>query len=200
METPKAEHRGDVDDGARLLGGEHAARGLLRIVEHCVEIDAEHFAPFFFRHLDGAAGRLRDTGIVDQDGDGAERLFGGIEGSDHGGAVGNVGFDGNGAAAGGLDRLLQVEQPVGPPRHQGDGGAVIGQRLGELRAQAAGGAGHQRHAAIEIKEVGGFHAAPLYTPDAAIWNRLVKTARVFCVHQAIDSGGWRETTLASGHQ
>ena len=69
----EAEHRGDVDDRAPLAGRQHAARGLLRPEEHRVEIGAEDAPPFLLGQLDGA-GRVRDAGIVDQDGDGAERL------------------------------------------------------------------------------------------------------------------------------
>ena len=94
----KAEHRGDVDDGALFLGRQHAARGFLRPEENGVEIGAEHLAPFLGRHFDGAAA-MRDAGIVDQDGDGAEGFFGGIVCARHGGAVGDVGLDGDGLAA-----------------------------------------------------------------------------------------------------
>ena len=102
-------------------------------------------------------------------------------------------------AAFAFDLGLQRLQAVGPPRHQRDGGAVVGERLGELDAEAAGGAGHQRHAPLQIEHLGGFHAS-LYTPRTAIWNRPAGTARVISVQQAGDSGGWRETTLASDRQ
>ena len=51
------------------------------------------------RQLDRAVG-MRHAGIVDQDGDGAERLLGGVEGADHGVAVEHVGGDRDRAAAG----------------------------------------------------------------------------------------------------
>ncbi len=86
----------------------------------------------------------------------------------HCGAVGDVGFDGNRLAAFGLDVFFERLQAIRPARHQRDRGAVIGQRLGELRAQAAGGAGHQRHAAFQIEHIGGFHSQALYTPRATI--------------------------------
>ena len=160
----EAEHRGDVDDRALLLGGQHAARGLLRPEEHRVEIGREHAAPFLRRHLGGAAA-VRDAGIVDQDGDGAESLFGGVEGARHGGAVGDVGFDRDGLAACCLDLFFERLQPVGAPRHQRDRGAIVGQRLGELRAEPARGAGHQRHAAFQVEHVGGFHVKrSIHTP------------------------------------
>ncbi len=77
-----AEHRGDVDDRAFLVRGEHAPRGLLRPEEHRVEIGADHVAPFVFGEVDGAGG-MGDAGVVDQDGHGAERLLGLIEGAVH---------------------------------------------------------------------------------------------------------------------
>ena len=108
--------------------------------------------------------RLRDAGIVDQDGDGAEGLLGGVEGARHGGAVGDVGLDGDGLAAFAFDLVLERLEPVGAPRHQRDRGAVVGERLGELHAQPAGRAGHQRHAALQVEHLGGFHAAPYTQP------------------------------------
>ena len=131
------------------------------LVKHRVEIDAEHLAPFLRRYLDGAPRRLRDAGIVDQNGDGAEGLLGGVEGARHGGAVGDVGFDGDGLAAFAFDLGFERRKPVGPPRHQRDRCAVIGQRLGELDAEPAGGAGYQRHAAFQAEHLGGFHAETL---------------------------------------
>ena len=57
-----------------------------------------------------------------------------------------------------FDFVLERLEPVGPPRHQRDRGAVIGQRPGELHAEPAGRAGHQRHAAFQAEHLGGFHA------------------------------------------
>ncbi len=47
---------------------------------------------------------------------------------------------------------------VGAARHQRDRGAVRGQHLGKAQAEPAGRAGHQRDAALEVEQFGGFHA------------------------------------------
>ncbi len=170
-----------------LLGGQHAARALLRPVEQSVEIDREHAAPFLRRHLDGAAGRHGDAGVVDQDGDGAEGLFGLVEGARHGGAVGDVGLDGQSFAALGFDVFFERGKALGAAGDQRDGGAVVGERKRELHAQAAGGAGHQRDAALEIEHVCCFHG-PLYTHEAAPYG-IAGCARVACGRNGtIDSG------------
>ncbi len=104
---------------------------------------------------------MRDAGIVDQDGDGAEGFLGGIVCARHGGAVGDVGLDGDGLAALVLDFIFQRFKPLDPPRHQRDRGAVVRQRAGELHAQPAGGAGDQRNAALQVEHVGGFHGSTL---------------------------------------
>ena len=150
-----------------LLRRQHAARGLLRVAEHRVEIDAEHLAPFLRRHLDRAHGRLRDAGIVDEDGDSAEGLLGGVEGAAHRGAVGDVGLDRHRLAAFAFDLVLERFEPVGAARHQRDGGAVVGERAGKLHAEPAGRAGDQRDAAFEVEQVPGFHDVTLYTREQA---------------------------------
>jgi hypothetical protein len=103
----EAEHGSDIDDGAARAGREHPARGFLRAIEHRVEIGREDAPPFLFRHVDGAAG-VRHAGIVDQDGDSAEILLGGVEGRRHRRAVAHIGLDRKSAAAGFFDARLQV--------------------------------------------------------------------------------------------
>ncbi len=68
-----------------------------------------------------------------------------IESACHGGAVANVGFDGERAASRRFDLPAQFLQPPGAARHQRDAGAVGGKHLRETPAKPAGGAGHQRH-------------------------------------------------------
>ena len=152
----EAQHRGDVDDRALLAGGEHALRRFLRIVEHRVEVGADHAAPFLFADI-GGAGRMRDPCVVDQDGDGAERLLDLVECARHRGTVEHVALDGDGLAAGLLDLPLQILEPVGAPRHQRDRCAVRRQHLGEARAEPARCAGDHGDAALEIEDFGGFH-------------------------------------------
>ena len=76
---------------------------------------------------------MRDAGIVDQDGDGAECLLGRVEGARHGGAVEHVGLDRHRLAAVASILFLQILQPVGAPRHQRDRGAVLGQHARKAR-------------------------------------------------------------------
>ena len=111
---------------------------------------------------------MRDARIVDQDGDGAERLLRFVEGAHHRVAVEHVGLDRQRAAAGGLDARLHVGEPVGAARHQRDRGAVLGQHLGEAHAEPARRAGDQRDAAGEIEQIGcGAHRSPMSKPPSS---------------------------------
>ena len=154
----KAEHRGDVDDGAGFFRRQHAARGFLRPEEHGVEIGRQHAAPFLFGKVDRAA-RMRDARIVDEDGDRAESFFGGVERSHHRGAVKHIGLDRDGAAAGLFDARLDRRETIGAPRDQNHRCAVLGQTLGETHAKAARRAGHQRHLPGEIEDLCGCHGS-----------------------------------------
>ena len=151
LATHEAEHRGDIDDGAVLVGREHAARRLLRPEEHRVEIGREHAAPFFLRRVDRAAG-WRDAGIVDQDGDGAEGLLG---------ARRRRAAWPRGRAHRPRRRPHVRRPPRSSPagrravraaRHQRDRRAVRRQHLGEARAEPARCAGHERDFAGQIEQ------------------------------------------------
>ena len=106
---------------------------------------------------------MRDAGIVDENRHGAEGFLRGIKGARHRRAVGDIGLDSDRFAALAFDLVFERLEAVGPPRHQRDGGAVVGQRFGELRAEPAGRAGHQRHAAFQAEHIRGLHAVTLYT-------------------------------------
>jgi hypothetical protein len=123
----------------------------LRGEERRVEIGADDAAPLVFGHVDRAA-RRHHAGIVDQHGDGSERLLGRIEGAGHGAAVGDIGGNCDGAAAGGLDLALHRGQPIGPARHQRHGGTRFRQYLREPHAEPARRAGHQRHLPRQIEQ------------------------------------------------
>src|SRR5262249_2355162 len=148
----EAEHRGDVDDGAALAGGKHPPRRLLRPEEHRIEIGADDAPPLRFRKLQRAA-RMRDAGIVDQDGDGAERLLGFVECAHHRLAIEDVGPDRDGAAAHLFDARLHRREPIGATRHQRHRRAFACQHLGKAHAEPARRAGHERDPAFEIEEL-----------------------------------------------
>ena len=84
--TPKTQHRCDVDDGTPFAGREHAPRRLLRPEEDRIEIGGDDAPPLRFRQLDRTMG-MRDSGIVDENGDAAECRLGCIEGLYHGAMV-----------------------------------------------------------------------------------------------------------------
>ena len=106
---------------------------------------------------------MRNAGIVDEDRHGAESFLRGIEGARHGRAVGDVGLDRDRLPALSFDLVFQRFEAVCPPRYQRNSRAVVGKRLGKLRAEAARSAGHQRHAAFQAEHLGGLHAVTLYT-------------------------------------
>ncbi len=140
-----------------LLADEHPPRALLGPEEHGVEIGAHDVVPFLGGDIGGAGG-MGDTGVVDEDSHGPERLLGLIEGAGHLGAVEHVGRDGDGLAAALFELPDGGLQLVGTARHQRHRCAVGRQHLGEAQAQAPGRAGHQRNAAFEVEQFGGFHA------------------------------------------
>jgi hypothetical protein len=109
--------------------------------EDRIEVCAKDTPPLRFRHIDGAIG-VRNPGIVDQDGDGAELRLGGVEGALDRVAVEDVGLDGDNAAARRLDPGRNPGEPIPASRHQSDGSAIGRQKLGETRPEAARRAGH----------------------------------------------------------
>ncbi len=92
--------------------------------------------------LDRAA-RMGDAGIVDEDGDGAERGFRRIERAPHRSAIEHVGFDRQRPAAGRRDLILERDDPVLAPRDQRDRRAVRRQHLGKAQPEPARGAGDE---------------------------------------------------------
>src|SRR5262252_173484 len=148
----EAEHGGDVDDGAALAGGQHPPCRLLRPEEHRVEIGADDAPPLRFRKLQRAS-RMRDAGIVDQDGDGAERLLGFVECARHRGAIEDVGPDRYGTPARLFDARLHRREPIGATRHQHHRRTFARQHLGEAHAEPARRAGYERDPAFEIEEL-----------------------------------------------
>ena len=93
-----------------------------------------------------------DAGIVDQEIDGAEAGLGGVEGRGNGVGIGHVEGDGGGARA---EACGLRREALPAPGGQHDPGAGGVQDAGEVQAEAAGGAGHQRGAAGEIEGVRG---------------------------------------------
>ncbi len=67
---------------------------------------------------------MRDAGIVDQNGDGAECRFGLLECARHRRAIEHVRRDGDGAPACLLDARLHGVETIGAAGHERDGRAV----------------------------------------------------------------------------
>ena len=141
----EAEHRGDVDDGALLaLAASMRRAAFLRPVEHRVEIDAEHPAPFLRRHLDRAARRCAMPALLTR----MVTVPKAFSAASKARAMAARSVT-SASMATALPPLPSISsfsavEPVGAARHQRDGRAVVGQRPGKLHAQAAGGAGDQR--------------------------------------------------------
>ena len=64
---------------------------------------------------------------------------------------GDIGLHGDGAAAGALHERGGVREPVDTPGAEDDVGAGLGERLGEGDAESGGGAGDDRHLAVEAR-------------------------------------------------
>ena len=139
--------RADIDDAAEA-GGDHHAGGLARQAKAGGEIGG-HDA------LDVGVGPLRqrhpvlDARVVHEDVEPAE-LVGGVGDRLHDGrGFGDVEGGHLGLAALGAYFLGLAHQHRAIAAVQQDAGAVVGQRLGNGEADAAGGAGHQRNASIK---------------------------------------------------
>ena len=67
--------------------------------------------------------------------------------------VGDVGLHGERPAAGGLDERRGLLEPVDPAGAEHHVGAGLGEGLGERDAEPGGGAGDDRHLAVETEQV-----------------------------------------------
>ena len=135
---------------------QHAPRAFLGPEEHRIEIGGEHAPPLRLRQVE-RAGRVTDAGIVDQDGDGAERRLGGVEGAPHRRVVEHVGRDRHGPAAGRLDLRLQGGETLLAAGDEGDRRAVRRQHLGKAQPQPARRAGNEADPAAQIEQFGCLH-------------------------------------------
>ena len=141
------EHRADVDDARARL--HHAPAGLRHPVG-AVEVDVDH-PPELLRRLARGGHGGADAGVVDQHVDAAELAHGLL---DHARAVlglGDVGGDGDAAAAERLDALGGLLEPLGAAGADRDVGAGFGEAGGERGAEPGGGAGDDGDLAVERK-------------------------------------------------
>ena len=146
--------------------GHHAARGFLRPEKHRVEIGRQHAPPFFRRHLDRAL-ELRHAGIVDEDSDGAEGLLRLVEGADIVFAIKT-----SASMRDDLGGLIPVRPwPSRSARRATSATAapLSASTSGELLAEPARRAGHQRDAAGQVEHLGGFSSASLDSFTQSLW-------------------------------
>src|SRR5262249_51237872 len=106
-----------------------------------IKIGGQDLPPLLWRHFDRSTA-MGDAGIVDEDRHSAEGFLGGIEGACHCRAVGNVRLDSKSAASLIFDLAFQRFEPLGPPCHQYNSGAIVRECSSELRAQPTRSAGH----------------------------------------------------------
>src|SRR5207247_6091835 len=104
-EAARAERRNrrHVDDGAAARAPQ-GGDGVLGGQKHAVDVDGHQPAPVLFALVDDGAAAA-DADVVVEEVEAAEAVEGGL---DHGGAVGglgDVGLEGEGLAAAGLDHL-----------------------------------------------------------------------------------------------
>jgi hypothetical protein len=129
-----------------LAARDHALGHRLRDEEGAARVGVHHVVVVLGRDVDQPL-RRADARVVDQDVDGAHLGLGMRHRGGDAVGVGDVERHHMGVAALGLDLGAQRLQPLHAARGQHHAGAGLGQRARELRAQAAGGAGDQRHAA-----------------------------------------------------
>ncbi len=135
--------RGDVDDAAAALARDQTRRRLARHQPRALEIGVEHAVPILLTVFEDGLGD-GDAGIVDENIDAAQGLFGGIEGLAHAVALGHVADHGRHAPPGlGYSGSGLVQRrPVA--RHQRHIGARLGQHLRKMLPEAARRAGDER--------------------------------------------------------
>ena len=148
-----------------LVGREHAPRALLRPEEHRVEIGATARGAIPPRCTSMARVGMRDAGIVDQDGDGAERLLGLIEGARHGGAVESRRPRWRRPCRRCLrSRPCSALSRSARRATSATAAPFAASTSAKRRPKPARRAGHQRDAALEVEQFGGFHAHPALPP------------------------------------
>src|ERR1019366_6416873 len=142
-------HRAHVDDGAAAARGVHVRQAGLGRQEGAVEVDGEHLLPLCEGELLERVDDL-DAGVADQDVDAAPGLHDRRDGGVDLAFVGDVGGDGHGAGAAGLQ--LVGGGLRGGHVHVGDGdlGAFACVGGGDLLADAAGGAGDDGDLVVQL--------------------------------------------------
>ena len=106
---------------------------------------------------------MRDAGIVDQDGDGAERLLGGVEGALHRRAIEHVGLDGDRPCRRPSILVFSALRRSARRATSATAAPFAASTSAKRSAEPARRAGDQRDAAVEIEHFGGFHAVTFYT-------------------------------------
>ena len=160
----EAEHRGDVDDGARLARRQHPPRRLLRPQKNT----ASRLVAMTRRHSSSGSSTARVewatpallTRMVTvpnaaSAASKARRIAARVE---------HVGLDRQRPAAGRRDLLLQRDDAVLAPGDERDRGAVRRQHLGKAQPEPARRAGDEADPAAEIEQFGCLHHAR--RPDA----------------------------------
>ena len=163
-----AGHGGDVDDGA-LAARQHDPRLGLATEHHPGEVDVEHALPALQFQLLGRLG-VGDAGAVDRETQGTELGLGTGHGGFQIGGAGHRPFQGQGAAAVGLDpRDGTGEVAAAGQVEAGHLGAGFGQSDGDGLADATAGTGDEGGLAAEIEETHG------KTPSQAVASSITAT-------------------------
>jgi hypothetical protein len=135
-----------------MLPTQQVRQGGVGGVHQTLLIDRDHPLPFLgVGNVDGA--QEHEAGIVDEDVETAkpvdDRLYSGFRLP----AVGDVGLDGQGGAAGGLDLVHQGVEPVLAARENGDRCSVFGQCASGCLPDAAARAGDDGDRSVEGGDV-----------------------------------------------
>ena len=177
---PQAHDRGHVDDRPAVAEARHVPADLLSHQPDALQVGVDHPVPVRLGLLQA---RLEggDAGVVDQDRDRPQLGLRGRHAGRHAGTVGDVERHRNRPAVEGLDLARQFGQTLDPPGRQSDLGA--GPRARGAAAQAAGGAGDDRHPVAQVEGQISSHRTP--APDSRAVGRLC--ARMRCV-RALNHG------------
>src|SRR5215470_7361257 len=165
-------HRAQVDDLAPAAR-DHAGRHRPGAPEHRRDVRHQHLIPFLVAHLERGLVE-RDTGIVDEDVDGAEGRLRTLHGRPDLLAVRHVELKGSRTAARGFDCRRRGFDLVARARRTGHGRAGARQRQRDGATDAAAGAGDERGTAREGESWGGGHHPCLWEAamrSATSWRR-----------------------------
>ena len=147
----RAEHRGEIDDLARLLGDQPRG-GRSAPVEHADQVHLDRAAELFGRHL-GHRADVGDARVVHEDVEPSQPVDRALDQGFHLRVLGHVGRNREGAPAAPLDLVGRLFEVGNGASGQRDVGARLGEGQGHRPPEAAARAGNDGDLAVQPERV-----------------------------------------------